>query len=115
MSGNVWVKSGKVLNFFPESGTLQTGDGTSNLIYKDSPLSTIQATVRGSGSVATTVKIYGTNSGSTSESVLIGTINLSGSAPQTDGFAMDAPWKQLYAVISGTSGTVTAINVYMGV
>lgn len=115
MSGNVWVKSGKVLNFFPESGTKQTGNGTSNLVYKDSPKATIQGVVRGSGSVAATINIYGTNSGTTTEGVLLGTITLSGSAPQSDGFTTDSPWKQVYAVVSGSSGTITEVNVLMGV
>lgn len=71
----------------------------------------VHAQVTGSGAVTATVEFWGNVINSVTNAVLLGTINLSGTATDQDGFAMDAPWPFIFAkltVISGTSAAVTA-------
>jgi hypothetical protein len=75
----------------------------------------IQATVTGSGAVSAAVSIYGNNGNANSGGVLLGTITLSGTDSDTDGFASDAPWPYLYADLTAISGTGAAVTATVGV
>lgn len=113
MSGNVWVKSGKVMNLFPEPGitTIVTGDG----LYKDSPNATYQAVVSGTGAVTATVVIDVSNDNINWLDTVMGTITLSGTTSDSDGFTTNAPWKYVRARVTAISGTGATVQVYTGV
>jgi hypothetical protein len=113
MSGNVWVKSGKVYNLFPEPGVTSTTTGSG--VYKDSPYSTFQATVTGTGTVSATVVIDVSNDGTNWVATSLGTITLSGTTSSSDGFATTASWKYVRARVTAISGTGATVQVYMGV
>ena len=113
MSGsNVWVKSGKVYNML---GAGVTGTSTGNWIYKDSPLSSFQGVVTGTGAVTATIVIDASNDGTYAVSTVLGTITLSGTTSSSDGFTTDAPWKYVRARVTAISGTSATAQVYMGV
>lgn len=113
MSGNVWVKSGKVMNLFPEPGvtTTVTGGG----LYKDSPNATYQAVVSGTGAVTATVVIDVSNDNANWLDTVMGTITLSGTTSDSDGFTTNAPWKYVRARVTAISGTGATVQVYTGV
>lgn len=112
MSSNVWLKSGKVYNLL---GTGVTSTGAGAGVYKDSPYSTFQATVSGTGAVSATVTIEVSNDGTNWCSTVMGTITLSGTTSSTDGFTSEAPWKYIRANVTAISGTNATVQVYMGV
>lgn len=112
MSSNVWLKSGKVYNLL---GTGVTSTGAGIGVYKDSPYSTFQATVSGTGAVSATVTIEVSNDGTNWCSTVMGTITLSGTTSSTDGFTSEAPWKYIRANVTAISGTNATVQVYMGV
>jgi len=113
MGGNVWVKSGRVMNLFPEPGVTSTvtGDG----LYKDSPASTFQATVTGTGAVTATVLLDVSNDNVNWVATVMGTITLTGTTSASDGFTTNAPWKFVRARVTAISGTGATVQVYMGV
>jgi len=111
--GNVRVTSGFIYNMFAEPGVTTTATG--NAIYKDSPKSTFQATVQGTGAVSATVVIDVSNDGVNWVSTVMGTITLSGTTSSSDGFTSDAPWKYVRARVTAISGTGATVQVYMGV
>ena len=113
MSNNVWIKSGKVYNLFPDPGVTSTSTG--NGVYKDSPFATFQATVIGTGTVTATVQIQCSNDGTNWCSTVLGTITLSGTTSSADGFTTQAPWKFVRAVVTAISGTGATVQVLMGV
>jgi hypothetical protein len=121
MSGNVWLKSGTVRNLFPQPGVTTTATGTAE--YKDSPNSTYQAIVAGTGAVTATVVIEVTNDPRANSdpanaawvSTVLGTITLSGTTTASDGFTTNAPWKYVRARVTAISGTGATVQVYMGV
>lgn len=89
-------------------------------IYKESPLSTFQAMVAGTGAVSATVVIMGSNEDATGQGtnqnwVTLGTITLSGTTSATDGFATNAPWRFVSAWVTAISGTGATVQVLMGV
>lgn len=110
---NVWVKSGRVYNLYPESGTITTTTG--QWLYKDSPNSTFQATVTGTGAVTATVIIDVSNDGINAVTTVLGTITLTGTTSSSDGFTTNAPWKYVRARVTAISGTGATVQVYMGV
>lgn len=110
MSNNVWLKSGKIHNLTPPGGVTSTGVG--NWLYKDSPYSSFQATVTGSGSVSATLTIEVSNDGVTACATPLATITLSGTNSNSDGFTTQAPWKYVRYNVSSLTGT---LNVLMGV
>lgn len=110
---NVWVKSGHVRNLFSGDGVIVTGAGS--FLYKDSPYSTFQATVSGTGAVSATVTIEYSNDGVNALDTVGGTITLSGTTSNTDGFTSTAPWKFVRANVTAISGTNATVQVYMGV
>lgn len=113
MSSNVWVKSGRVYNLYTEPGT--TGTTTSLTVYKDSPFSTFQGTVSGTGAVTATIVVEGSNDGTNWVATALGTITLSGTTSATDGFTTTAPWKYVRARVTAITGTGATAQVYMGV
>lgn len=114
MSSNVWVKCGRVFNLLSESSP-PVDAITGPWLYKDSPYATFQATVNGTGAVAATVTIQGSNDGVNAIATALGTISLSGTTVSSDGFATTASWKYVRAVVSAPSGTISSISVLMGV
>lgn len=112
MSNNVWLKSGKVYNMLGV-GVTTTGVGTS--IYKDSPYSTFQGIVTGTGAVTATINIEVSNDGVNWVVTPMGTIVLSGTTSVSDGFTSAAPWKYIRANVTAISGTGAIAQVLMGV
>lgn len=112
MSMNVWVKNGRVFNL--QDNVITAVPTVGAWLYKDSPKSTIQATVAGTGAVTATVVIEVTNDNTTS-GITLGTITLSGTTTATDGFTSDAPWKYIRSKVTAISGTGANVNVLMGV
>jgi hypothetical protein len=112
---NVWLKSGTSRNMFPEPGTT-SGTGTSPWINKDSPHTSYQAVVSGTGVVSSTVVIEYSNDGINALSTVGGTITLSGTTVNSDGFvSSSAPWKFHRARVTTISGTGATLQVYYGV
>jgi len=114
MSANVWVKSGRTFNLLTDVPVI-TGATTGAWLYKDSPTSTIQATVIGTGSVTCTVTIQVSNDGVNPVATSAGVITLSGTTSASDGFTTSAPWKFIRAVVTVPTGTISAITCVMGV
>lgn len=112
--GNVWVKSGKTYNLLNEEGI--TVDATGEWVYKDSPDATFQAIVVGTGAVAANVSIEVSNDATYTVGTVAGTIALSGTTSDSDGFTtQNAPWKYVRANVTGISGTGATVKVIMGV
>lgn len=108
---NVRLSSGRVVNILKDKTTTATGDGH----YKDSPYSTFQATVVGTGSVGATVVFEVSNDNVYWCSTALATVTLSGTTSNSDGFTTAAPWKYVRARITAISGTGATVNVLMGV
>lgn len=114
MSENVWIKSGTVRNAFAEPGI--TSNQSSAWRYKDSPEATFQGIVSGTGAVTATIAIEFSNDGANPLATVAGTITLSGTSPQTDGFTTTAaPWKWWRATVTNITGTGATVQVYHGV
>ena len=113
MSGNVWVKSGRVMNLFSGSGVTSTGAGS--FVYKDSPKASFHATVIGTGTVTAVIDIEYSNDGTYALETKGGTITLSGSTYSSDGLTSDSPWKYVRANVTSISGTNATVQVTMGV
>ena len=115
---NVRLSSGRLYQML---GSGVTGTGAGDGIYKDSPYSTYQATVVGTGAVTATVDIECTNqvdaSGTPTNwcATAMGTITLSGTTSVSDGFTTAAPWKWSRAVVSNVTGTGATVTCTMGV
>ena len=112
MSENVFVKSGRVLDLV-NGDTGATSNITGDWKFKDAPKAGIQAIVTGTGTVTATVTIQVSNDGVNPCATSAGVITLSGTSPQSDGFATDAAWKYIRAVISNVTGTGAAVFVRM--
>ena len=105
---NVRVSSGAVRELL---GSGVTTTSTGGAVYKDSPYSTFQAIVVGTGAVTATVVFDVSNDSVNWCTTVLGTITLSGTTSSSDGFTTTAPWKYVRArvtAISGTGATVTA-------
>jgi hypothetical protein len=83
--------------------------------YKISPLSTFQAIVVGTGAVSATVIIDCSNDGVNWNTTPLGTITLSGTTANADGFTTNAPWKYVRARVTAITGTGATVVVNMGV
>ena len=95
------------------NGKTSTGDGE---IFTVHPLNrTIDAKVVGTGAVTATVIIYVSNTGASNDWIVAGTITLSGTTSDVDGFTMRAKWGYMKANVSSISGTGAAVTVTMGV
>lgn len=91
------------------TGHAQVTNGTSPLSF--------QASIAGTGAQTATIIIEGTNEKAiaTSNFLLIGTITLSGTTTDSDGFVASAiPWNVVRARLTAISGTAATVNVYMG-
>ena len=121
MSNNVYIKSGEQPRYFAFSGVNSvTTAVVSSPIYKESPYSSFQAIVTGTGTVTATVGIQVSNEEVTGQGVkanwiTIGTITLSGTTTSTDGFTTIAPWRFMRANVTAVSGTGATVEVIMGV
>lgn len=105
MSTNVFVKSGRVVDLLPSTGTV-AATLTGNWMYKDAPKAAIQVVA----TAAATVVFDVSNDGITALDTALATVTLVGAG--SDGFTTDAPWKYIRARITANSGVV---NVYMSV
>ena len=118
MSTDVYIKSGEQPRYFSFSGTNSTASvASSTAVYKESPFSSFQAIVSGTGSVSATVGIQVSNEnetgqGTNSNWITISTITLTGTTTATDGFTTIAPWRFVRANVTAVSGTV---RIIMGV
>lgn len=89
---------------------------TGGWVYKDSPNATFQAVVTGSGTVSATVEIDVSNDGTYAVDTIMGSITLSGTDANSDGFtSQNSPWKYVRARVTAISGTSAAVTVHMGV
>jgi hypothetical protein len=101
--------------------TTVTASGSGPAKYKDSPYSTFQATVTGTGAVTATVVIDASNEppntsfGQNWIGTVLGTITLSGTTSASDGFTTFAPWKYIRARVTEVSGTGAVVTATMGV
>jgi hypothetical protein len=95
--------------------------GYGDAAYKDSPYSTFQASVVGTGAVTAKVNIEVTNQTNAAGQPInwcdtpIGTIELSGTDSDSDGFANVGPWKFIRAHVEEVSGTGAVVTCTMGV
>jgi hypothetical protein len=108
---NVHIKCGSVLDLL--QGATSTITGTWK--YKDAAEASYQATVTGTGSISATVIIDVSNDGINAINTPLGTIVLSGTTTDSDGFTSNAPWKFVRARISAISGTGATVSVNTGV
>lgn len=114
MGHNVWLKCGHVYNLVSELSP-PVGNITGEWIYKDSVHTAFQSTITGTGAVAGTITIQVSNDAINAIGTPLGVITLSGTTVVSDGFSTVASWKYVRAVVSATSGTISAITVNMGV
>jgi len=121
----VMIRSGKVVSLLGKpitnsAGTITGYNGvtsttTGDAHYKDSPYSTFQATVTGTGAVTATVVIDCSNDGTNWCVTALGTITLSGTTSVSDGFTTTAPWKFIRARVTAVTGTGATVVSLMGV
>ena len=90
-------------------------NATGDAHYKDSPWSAFQAVIQGTGAVSATVTIEGSNDGTFWNGTVLGTITLTGTTSDADGFAIVAPYKYVRAVLASLTGTAASVYVTMGV
>lgn len=76
---------------------------------------TYQATVTGTGAVTATVEIHVSQNPATLGWVLLGTITLSGTTTDSDGFSSEAAWAYTKAVLTAVTGTGATVNAGLGV
>ncbi|SEH89554.1 hypothetical protein [Paraburkholderia hospita] len=77
------------------------------------PRRAIQAVVSGNGAVTASVVIEGSNDAA--NALPLGTIDLTGASPQTDGFLSDAEWAFVRARVVSVTGTGAVVSVTMGI
>ena len=92
-----------------------TGTQTGSWIYKESPFTTFQATVTGTGAVSATVVIDVSNDATNVVGTPMGTITLSGTTSSSDGFTSVAPWAYCRARVTAISGTGATVDVNIGI
>ena len=118
---DVFIKSGEQPRYFAFSGVNSaTTTVASSPIYKESPWSTFQAIVTGSGTVGATVVMQGSNetatfNGTKSNWVTINTFTLTGTTTATDGYTSVSTWRYVRANITAVSGTSATVEIIMGV
>ena len=118
---DMFLKSGEQPRYFAFSGVNST---TSNLasspIYKESPYSSFQAIVTGTGAVTATVAVQVCNeadtfNGTKANWITMGTITLSGTTTATDGFTTVCPWRYVRVNVTNVTGTNATAEIIMGV
>ena len=120
---NVTLTSGSQPRYMSfGAGVLSTTTAiASNGIYKESPYSTFQAIITGTGAVTATVDLQGSNepatfAGTKANWVSLGTpLSLSGTTTDTKGLVSTSTWRYVRANVSAISGTGATVEVLMGV
>lgn len=118
---DVRIKSGEQPRYFAFSGVLSTtANANSTALYKESPWSTFQVIITGTGSVTATVTIQGSNqdesfNGTKSNWVTINAFSMTGTTSDTQGFTSISTWRYVRAVVASISGTGATVEVIMGV
>ena len=118
---DVKIKSGEQPRYFAFSGVLSTtATGASTPLYKESPWSTFQAIVTGTGTVGATVVIQGSNedatfNGTKTNWVTIDTYTLSGTTTATNGSTSVSTWRYVRANVTAISGTSATVEIIMGI
>ena len=118
---DVRIKSGEQPRYFAFSGVLSTtANANSTALYKESPWSTFQVIITGTGSVTATVTIQGSNqdesfNGTKSNWVTINAFSMTGTTSDTQGFTSISNWRYVRAVVASISGTGATVEVIMGV
>lgn len=116
---DMFLKSGEQPRYFAFSAVLSTTTtAASSPTYKESPYSTFQAIVTGTGSVGATVLIQGSNepdtfNGVKSNWVTIDTYTLTGTTTATTGSTSVSVWKYVRANVTAISGTGATVQVIM--
>lgn len=109
---NVRLQAGFVKDIVPGTG-VTSAPTTGSWVYKDAPNTGIQVVVAGTGTVTATVVIEVSNDGTHAMDTLAGTVTLSGTTSDSDGFAIMTPWKFIRARVTAISGTNATVNVYL--
>lgn len=111
----------RIFTFGAAYATSTITNQSSNPIYKESPWSTFQAIITGTGAVSATVTIQATNDDATFQgtasnwvTTVLGTISLTGTTTATDGFAYVGPWKYVRATVASITGTGATVTILMG-
>jgi len=118
---DVFIKSGEQPRYFAFSGVNSTtAVAASSPIYKESPYSSFQAIVTGTGTVTAAIDIQVSNetdtlNGAKSNWITMATISLSGTTTATDGFTTVCPWRYVRANVTARSGTGATVEIIMGV
>ena len=113
---NVRITSGTVKEVVGATTTAFTANETGRWVYKDSPISSYQATLTGTGALTATVTMECSNDGVYPLSTVLGTISLSGTTAVSDGFVTsNAPWKWVRAVVTTLTGTGASVTITQGV
>jgi hypothetical protein len=118
---DMFIKSGEQPRYFAFSGVNSaTTTVASSPIYKESPYSTFQAIVTGTGTVGATVVMQGSNetatfNGTKSNWATINTFTLTGTTTATDGYTSVSTWRYVRANITAVSGTSATVEIIMGV
>jgi hypothetical protein len=106
--GTVNVRSGYVRDILVGATTVAPGSWH----YKDAPQAAFQATVTGTGAVSATVTIEYSNDGINALTSVGGTITLSGTTVNSDGFTSNTPWKFVRANVTAiTAGNIVNVSV----
>lgn len=117
---DVFIKSGEQPRYFAFSGVNSATTAVASApIYKESPFTTFQAIITGTGTVTATVAIQVSNQADTFNGVkanwiTMSTITLSGTTTATDGFSTICPWKFVRANITAITGTSATVEIIMG-
>jgi len=121
MGDVVRIKSGEQPRYFAFSGVLSTtSNGNSTPLYKESPWSTFQVIITGTGAVSATVTIQGSNqedtfNGTKSNWATINAFSMTGTTSDTQGFTSVSTWRYVRAVVASITGTGATVEVIMGV
>lgn len=110
MSQNVYVRSGFTRNILPQDTVTTTVTG--DWMFKDAPQVSFQGVVSGTGAVTATIVFDVSNDGVNACTTTLGTITLTGTTVNSDGFTTSAPWKYVRARVTAISGTGAVVNVY---
>jgi len=97
----------KSISLLPKHITALTGQKYEGP-WNDARRGMVQASVDGTGAVAATITVNGSNDGV--HTTVIGTITLTATTTDTDTLAIDYPWAHIWAVSSGISGTGATVS-----
>jgi hypothetical protein len=120
---DVKIKSGeqpRYMTFGTSGATSTTTTAASNGMYKESPWSSFQAIVTGTGTVSATVLIQGSNEDATFQGtnanwITLVTLSPTGTTNGNDGNTVIGTWRYVRSSVTAISGTGAAVQVIMGV